>query len=222
MLVNTATFAEVQWLSLYVWLSDIIKLQAIPGVIATMTLALLALAATHFVTLNAHALASKKLSPVPLTWLGQLMLLIGRCVPEYILAFIFLMLLGPSMLPAIIALAIHNGCVIAYLAVRQSNTIAPQQMQISKLNQFNYHIMPSIYPNIMALMFYRFEIIVRETAVFGILGIMTLGFYIDSSFSEIRYSNALVLITCTALLNVVIDILSRRLLKLPKASQASC
>jgi phosphonate transport system permease protein len=150
------------------------------------------------------------------------MLLIGRCVPEYILAFIFLMLLGPSMLPAIIALAIHNGCVIAYLAVRQSNTIAPQQMQISKLNQFNYHIMPSIYPNIMALMFYRFEIIVRETAVFGILGIMTLGFYIDSSFSEIRYSNALVLITCTALLNVVIDILSRRLLKLPKAGQASC
>jgi phosphonate transport system permease protein len=74
----------------------------------------------------------------------------------------------------------------------------------------------------MALMFYRFEIIVRETAVFGILGIMTLGFYIDSSFSEIRYSNALVLITCTALLNVVIDILSRRLLKLPKAGQASC
>jgi phosphonate transport system permease protein len=222
MLVNTATFAEVQWLSLYVWLSDIITLQAIPGVIATMTLALLALSATHFVTLNAHALASKQLSPVPLTWLGQLMLLIGRCVPEYILAFIFLMLLGPSMLPAIIALAIHNGCVIAYLAVRQSNTIAPQQMQISKLNQFNYHIMPSIYPNIMALMFYRFEIIVRETAVFGILGIMTLGFYIDSSFSEIRYSNALVLITCTALLNVVIDILSRRLLKLPKASQVSC
>jgi phosphonate transport system permease protein len=219
---NAATFAEVQWYSLYAWFSDIITLQAIPGTIATITLALLALAASHFVTLNAHALASKQLWPTPCTWLGQLMLLIGRSVPEYILAFIFLMLLGPSMLPAIIALAIHNGCVIAYLAVRQSNAIAPQQMQISKLNQFNYHIMPSIYPNMMALLFYRFEIILRETAVFGILGIMTLGFYIDSSFSEIRYSNALVLITCTALLNVGIDMLSRRLLKLPQTSQVSC
>jgi len=219
---NAASFAEVQWHSLYIWFSDIITGQAIPGAIATITLALLALAATHFVTLNAHAVASNKLWPAPLTWLAQLMLLIGRCVPEYILAFIFLMLLGPSMLPAIIALAIHNGCVIAYLAVRQSNAIAPQQMQISKFNQFNYHIMPSIYPNILALMLYRFEIIVRETAVFGILGIMTLGFYIDSSFSEIRYSSALVLISCTALLNVAIDILSRRLLKLPKTSQASC
>ena len=135
--------------------------------------------------------------------------------------FIFLILLGPSMLPAIIALAIHNGCVIAYLSLKQSNDFTPQQMQVSKFNQFNYHIMPNIYHNMMALLFYRFEIIVRETAAFGILGIMTLGFYIDSSFSEIRYSNALLLITCTALLNVVIDMISRKLLKLPKTNQAS-
>jgi len=221
-LKNITTLAEVQWSSLSSWFTAILWYQAIPGIIATITLALVALAATHLVTLNVHVLASKHLWPTPLTWLGQLTLLIGRSVPEYILAFIFLMLLGPSMLPAIIALAIHNGCVIAYLAVKQSNTIAPPQMQMSKLNQFNYHIMPDIYPNMMALMFYRFEIIVRETAVFGILGIMTLGFYIDSNFSEIRYSNALVLITCTALLNVAIDILSRRLLKLPQNSQTSC
>jgi phosphonate transport system permease protein len=221
-LASAATLAEVQWSSLYVWFSTILSEQAIPGGIATMTLALLALAATHFITLSAHTVASKHLWSTPLTWLGRFTLLIGRSVPEYILAFIFLMLLGPSMLPAVIALAIHNGCVIAYLAVKQSNAIAPQQLKMSKLNQFNYHIMPTIYPNMMALMFYRFEIIVRETAVFGILGVMTLGFYIDSNFSEIRYSNALVLITCTALLNVAIDILSRRLLTFPKMSQTSC
>ena len=221
-IANAATLAEVQWSSLMTWFSSLLSEQAIPGAIATITLALLALAATHFISLSTHMIASKHLWPAPLTWLGQFILLIGRSVPEYILAFIFLMLLGPSMLPAIVALAIHNGCVIAYLVVKQSNAIAPQQMQINKLNQFNYHIMPAIYPNMMALMFYRFEIIVRETAVFGILGIMTLGFYIDSSFSEIRYSNALVLITCTALLNVAIDIISRRLLKFEQTSQTSC
>jgi phosphonate transport system permease protein len=221
-IANAATLAEVQWSSLTAWFSALLSEQAIPGAIATITLALLALAATHFFSLSAHMMASKHLWPAPLTWFGRFTLLIGRSVPEYILAFIFLMLLGPSMLPAIIALAIHNGCVIAYLAVKQSNAISPQEMQISKLNQFNYHIMPTIYPSMMALMFYRFEIIVRETAVFGILGIMTLGFYIDSNFSEIRYSNALILIICTALLNVAIDIISRRLLKFEQTSQASC
>ncbi|MBA6251042.1 MULTISPECIES: ABC transporter permease [unclassified Colwellia] len=211
-LVNTLSFADVQWSLLYNWFSDIITQQAFPGAISTLTLALLALAASHFVTLNAHAIASKHLWPIPLAHLGQFILLIGRSVPEYILAFVFLILLGPSMLPAILALAIHNGSVIAYLTVQQSNAIAPPLMQISTINKFNYHIMPSIYPNMMALLFYRFEIIVRETAVFGILGIMTLGFYIDSNFSEIRYSNALILIICTALLNVAIDHISRRLL----------
>ncbi|MEI6895312.1 MAG: ABC transporter permease [Colwellia sp.] len=219
---NAATLADIQWSSLYHWLSSLLSTQAMPGAITTITLALLALTTTHFVTLSAHAMTSKHLWPTPLTWLGQLTLLVGRSIPEYILAFIFLMLLGPSMLPAVIALAIHNGCVIAYLSVKQSNNFPPQQMHINKLNQFSYHIMPSIYPNMMALLFYRFEIIVRETAVFGILGVMTLGFYIDSNFSEIRYSNALVLITCTALLNVAIDIISRRLLALPQTSQASC
>ncbi|MGL1957560.1 MAG: ABC transporter permease [Colwellia sp.] len=218
---NAQTLTEIQWSSFYDWLSNILSMQAIPGAVTTIILALLALAATHFVTLNMHAMASKHLWPAPLTYLGQLTILIGRSVPEYILAFIFLMLLGPSMLPAIIALAIHNGCLIAYLSVKQSNAITPQQMQIGKLNQFSYHIMPNIYPGMMALMFYRFEIIVRETAVFGILGIMTLGFYIDSSFSEIRYSNALVLIGCTALINVLVDVISRRLLKLPKINQLS-
>lgn len=213
--------ADVQWTLFGKWLIDILSTQALPGIITTITLALLALAATHFVTVSTHAMTSKHLWPTAWEVVAHLGLVIGRSVPEYILAFIFLILLGPSMLPAIIALALHNGCVIGYLSVKQSNTIPYQQMHMGKLNHFNYAIMPSIYPNMMALLFYRFEIIVRETAVFGILGIMTLGFYIDSSFSEIRYSNALILIICTALLNVVIDMTSRRLLNLPKIKQAS-
>jgi len=49
--------------------------------------------------------------PAPITWLGQLALLMGRRIPEYILAFIFSMLFGPPMLSAIIALAIYNDCI---------------------------------------------------------------------------------------------------------------
>jgi len=219
-LTDISTIAEVQWSLVLTWFSTLMADQAIPGAIATITLALLALATSHLITLTTHALASKHLWPVSITWLGQLILLLGRSIPEYILAFIFLMLLGPSMLPAIIALAIHNGCVIAYLSVKQSNALCAQQMKISKIDQFTYHIMPNIYPNMMALMFYRFEIIIRETAVFGILGVVTIGFYIDSGFSEMRFSNAVVLIICAALMNVGVDIISRRILSAPQTSQA--
>ena len=45
----------------------------------------------------------------------------------------------------------------------------------------------------------------------GILGVATLGFYIDSAFEEIRYDRAFLLIVVTALLNMLVDSLSRRM-----------
>ena len=49
----------------------------------------------------------------------------------------------------------------------------------------------------------------RETAILGILGIATLGFYIDSAFADLRYDKAMVLIILTAAMNLGIDVLSR-------------
>jgi phosphonate transport system permease protein len=43
------------------------------------------------------------------------------------------------------------------------------------------------------------------------LGIATLGFYIDSAIADIRLDRAMFLILITALLNVGIDSLSRRI-----------
>ena len=49
----------------------------------------------------------------------------------------------------------------------------------------------------------------RETAILGILGIYTLGFYVDSAIQNIRFDRAMVLILITALLNIRIDTLGR-------------
>ena len=74
----------------------------------------------------------------------------------------------------------------------------------------------------MGLLFYRFEVIIRETAILGMLGVMTLGFYVDSNFSEIRFSGALLLLVFTAGLNVVVDYLARRLLHYPRNRLQAC
>ena len=58
---------------------------------------------------------------------------------------------------------------------------------------------------------YRWEIILRESAIFGILGVTTLGFYVDAAISELRLDTALVLILVTAALSMSVDALSRRL-----------
>ena len=51
----------------------------------------------------------------------------------------------------------------------------------------------------------------RETAILGMLGIGTLGFYIDSAFEEFRFDRALLLILCAAILNIIADMFARNL-----------
>ena len=63
----------------------------------------------------------------------------------------------------------------------------------------------------IALLFYRWEVILRETAILGILGIATLGFYVDSAFADLRFDRAMFLIFITALLNICVDAISRKI-----------
>jgi len=81
----------------------------------------------------------------------------------------------------------------------------------TKVSDYLYKIMPKSYPQFISLLMYRSEIILRESAILGVLGIATLGFYIDSAFEDLRFDRAFALLLITALLNVVVDQFSRKI-----------
>ena len=124
-----------------------------------------------------------------------------------------MMLLGPSMLPAIIALALHSSGLLVFLKARKADSTSVPISYRPRIDQYSYFVLPSIYPHFMGLLLYRFEVIIRETAILGMIGVMTLGFYIDSNFSEIRFNGALLLLVFTATLNIIVDYITRRLLR---------
>ena len=117
------------------------------------------------------------------------------------------------MLPAILALALHNGGIIAYLLARNSEQIKLRDDKASGLNLWSYQLQPQLYPSFIAWLFYRFEVILRESAILGMLGVTTLGFYIDSAFEALYFDVALVLILSTAAINMSINYCSMRLRK---------
>ncbi|ABL99752.1 ABC transporter permease [Shewanella amazonensis] len=194
------------------WLQGLILSQALPGIMATLVLALGALGLTHLLVCFLLPLAYKPLSGRLVSGASTLSLLLMRSIPEYILAFVFMLLLGPSMLPAMLALALHNAGLILFLTARSANRMPPRDEDKGGLDGFGYRVLPAIYPGMMALLFYRFEVILRETAILGMLGVATLGFYIDSNFSEIRFAGAMVLMGITAMVNVLVDAAARRAL----------
>ena len=115
------------------------------------------------------------------------------------------------MLPGVIALAIHNGAIIAHLLGRYSNQIHCRLDSSQGFNRYSYEIVPRLYGQFLAFLFYRWEVIMRESAILGILGIQTLGFYIDSAFESFRLDIAMILIMVSALLNIGVDETSRKL-----------
>ena len=97
------------------------------------------------------------------------------------------------------------------LWVRQSNEVRLRADTVKGFNRYIFELLPRLYNGFLAFLFYRWEIIMRETAILGILGIQTLGFFIDSAIQDIRFDKALVLILLTAFLNIIVDKLSRTL-----------
>ena len=134
-----------------------------------------------------------------------------RSAPEYLLAFVGLLLWGPSMLPAMVALGLHNGAIIAHLVGHYSNELTLRDDAVTGFNRYCFEVLPRIYRSFLAFTLYRFEILLRESAILGILGIPTLGFFIDSAFSEFRFDRAVLLLLVTALLNMAVDVIARHL-----------
>jgi len=196
--------------SMVEWFHLIIIEQAVPGIIATLQLTMVALIATGLLTMIFFPLISPLLLGPNARGIGHVFLVITRSTPEYILAFVLLQLWGPSMLPAIVALALHNGAIIGHLVGRYTEQISLRPDTPAGANRYFFEISPRVYRPMLALLFYRWEVILRETAILGMLGIATLGFYVDSAFADLRFDRAMVLIVITAVLNICVDAISRK------------
>ncbi len=191
------------------WAWELFVTQALPGVANTVVLTMIALVASGMAALVFFPLISPRFfGPVGRSG-GHLFLVVARSTPEFILAYLLLQLWGPSMIPAIVALSLHNGAIIGHLIGRYTAAMPRRPDSPTGLNLYAYDMLPRIYPQFLAFLFYRWEVILRETAILGILGIHTLGFFVDSAFAEIRFDRALALILVTALLNIGVDALSR-------------
>ncbi len=195
------------------WLQPIVTRQIIPGIVQTLVLSQIALVATGLIALVLFPFVCRRFAGGIGQPLGRIALVIVRSTPEYMLVYVLLQLLGSSMLPAIIALSVHNGAIIGYLMGRHADALEYRLDAAKGVNLYCYETVPRLYGQFLAYMLYRWEIILRESAIFGILGIATLGYYVDAAISELRLDAAMVLIIATALLSMSVDTLSRGLRK---------
>lgn len=201
------------------WFWDIVTAQVLPGLLHTLVLTQMALVLTALLTLGALVPASRFFFSGWVTLPVHGLLVALRTTPEYILAYMGLLIAGPSMLPALFALSLHNSGILAgILSGQVSRMTLGLDTAASRLSRYGYEVLPRIYSRFLAFLFYRWEVILRESAILGVLGITTLGHYIDSAIAKDHLDTALILILVTALLNMGVDLFSRTIRRRYKIS----
>lgn len=199
------------------WFAPLWSEQILPGlgntiVLGQLALVLSAVLALLWFPLISHYCFSRRW----FCWLGNGLLVVLRSLPEILLAFLGLIFFGPSLLPGVLALAIHNAAILAHLIGRYSNELVLRADAPKGIDRYFYELLPRLYGQFLSFSLYRWETMLRETAILGMIGIPTLGFFIDSAFEEFRFDRALLLIVVSALLNIIAERLGRLLRKKSK------
>ena len=152
-------------------------------------------------------------------WRGQLLGVRGffvflRALPEYVLAFV-LVVLGPGAWPAVLALAIHNLGILGRLgsevvenaepaAARNARASGASRSQIAAMVLF-----PQTFARMLLYFFYRWESCVRESVVLGMLGVATLGYYIENDARpHLKYDQMMLYLMLGAVLVLSGDLIS--------------
>ena len=146
----------------------------------------------------------------------RLAFVLARAVPEYLLAFLALALLGRGAWPAVLALALHNAGILSRLQTEISENLPARSLrglrQLGGTRRQIAHLaaQPLAAGRFAAFASYRLETCLRETVALGLLGTLSLGYVLGEARARRAYDEFVVVLGIGAALVVLTDILARR------------
>lgn len=203
--------------------------RGLAGAIATLAISVLAItlagaAASVWMLFAARNVATA--SPFepprarePIAWralvsIVRAFLIFLRAIPEYIWAYLLLAMLGASAWPAVLALAIHNSGILGKLGAETVENLDPRSLRaLRMLGATRAQIaMSAIFPlslsRCLLYFFYRFETCVREATVLGMLGVVSLGYWIQDARSRQFYDQMVFFVAIGACIVLAADLVS--------------
>lgn len=173
--------------------------------------------ANPFSSFNGRVSLIKKWLWNALGFCTRTLFLVTRSIPEYIIAFLLIGILGAHAWPLVIALAIHNFGILGRLwsevSENHDETVSRQQVIHggSRIQAYLCGILPTSFNRQLLFIFYRWETCIRESTILGMLSISSLGYYISIESSFLHYDRMMFYILLGTAVIFISDIVSVRL-----------
>ncbi len=146
--------------------------------------------------------------------LTRILFVFTRSLPEYILGFLLISVLGPHPWALVLALAIHNFGILGRLGAEVVENAPPAAARTviahggGRLGAYLAALLPDAFNRMIVYFFYRWETCVREATVLGMLGVVSLGYLITQSKAGRAFDNMVFFVLLGALIVLAGDILS--------------
>ena len=144
-----------------------------------------------------------------------------RSVPEYILAFLLLQIFGPTVWPLVLALAVHNSGILMRLGseVVDNRVNGGAEVMMAGGGRRGAAdaaaLLPESFNRFLLFLFYRWETCIREATVLGMLGVLSLGSFIDEANTRLFFDDMVFYVLLGAALvfagDVASDLVRRKL-----------
>ena len=235
-----------KWIDSLPWITDLlIEEQGIKAIGITFGLATVAITMSGFFALLLLPLSARNFGtqrPLginqgnnilkSLYWFAinkssRILFLFTRSLPEYVLGFLLLSILGPDPWVLVLALAIHNFGILGRLGselVENSSNGSARIMLAQGGGRYSSLVsttFPDSFNRMLVYFFYRWETCIRESTVLGMVSIISLGYLIKDAKSKMDYDRMLAFILLGALIVMAGDIIStlvRRKLRITRST----
>ena len=163
-----------------------------------------------------ETLASRSVQLEASSFLTRVLLLLARSVPAPIWAFLAVLVFFPGLWPGAIGLAIYNLGVLGRLfaeAIEESDTAPTDQLLAtgsSGVSAVMYGSIPAVAPRLIALSLYRWEVLVRETVIVGVVGAGGLGQLLNEHLVARDFAAVTGVIIVLTLAAIIVDYLGAR------------
>ena len=143
--------------------------------------------------------------------ISRLTIILLRSVHELMWAVLFLAAIGLNSLAAVIAIAIPYGGTLAKMfselvdEAPRDSAHSLRGLGASGFQTYCFALLPRALPDLIAYAFYRFECVLRSSAVLGFFGFPTLGLYIRQSFSATNYGEVWTFLSALLALVILAD-----------------